>query len=659
MQYEMFTDLAASPPPRRGAAKTDVSSPPTPGSVIDEERSLVPDRPSARMARASVTTGLKPAATVNAALAGKAGKALGLVGTALERRIDSLADAITWLEDPLCETKRRAQFKSALKTLSRVIGLPPSAISADPESLRERLASASPAKQGLKPRTWIQAKSTGLSALRWLGVEVAASRDDAPLLGAWARLNDRLGERRLQIGLSRLLHFLSRTGVEPADVTAGTFDAFLAELRTKSLCRDADGAFQTAARMWNRAASQLPEWPQVRAELLKDKRRYSLPWDQFAPELTAEIELFLTRKANTDPLSEDYSRPTRPTTTEGRRKMLRQMASALILSDALSAKALTSLDKLTEPRNVRVAISYLRDARAQGQITEAHANMVYLLRTIARHWLKNEPRAEELKSLLKVLQSKLEETGQRSGVRPRNRERLRQFSFTSISGKPSNAERLIRLPQSIMAALGSKPDPTYVQSVRVMQALQVGILTFVPMRLKNLTELKLGEHLIVSGRGRSRSMRIRLPAAVTKTYRDYEAPLPSLLHPLMDAWTDLHRPRICPYESPYLFPNPSGQLRNQIALSRKLSTFIKRETGLEVHCHLFRHIAAKLYLDSDPAGIEIVRQLLGHTSINTTLKAYADLQTDPAFRRLEEVLNLVGYQAPRRQTHALAPWSTR
>lgn len=43
-------------------------------------------------------------------------------------------------------------------------------------------------------------------------------------------------------------------------------------------------------------------------------------------------------------------------------------------------------------------------------------------------------------------------------------------------------------------------------------------------------------------------------------------------------------------------------------------------------------------LSRNPDGIETVRQLLGHKTIKTTLKAYAELQTDPAFRRLEEAL---------------------
>ena len=78
---------------------------------------------------------------------------------------------------------------------------------------------------------------------------------------------------------------------------------------------------------------------------------------------------------------------------------------------------------------------------------------------------------------------------------------------------------------------------------------------------------------------------------------------------------------------------------------------MKRETGLDMNLHLYRHLAAKLYLRFDPGGLETVRQLLGHKTIKTTLKAYADFQTEPAFLRLEEAL-LDLYETPAQSRRA-------
>lgn len=55
-----------------------------------------------------------------------------------------------------------------------------------------------------------------------------------------------------------------------------------------------------------------------------------------------------------------------------------------------------------------------------------------------------------------------------------------------------------------------------------------------------------------------------------------------------------------------------------------------------------------MVIRAHPNGYEIARQLLGHTSLRTTLKAYAELQTDPAFKRFEEAVLQVTATQPGR-----------
>ena len=44
--------------------------------------------------------------------------------------------------------------------------------------------------------------------------------------------------------------------------------------------------------------------------------------------------------------------------------------------------------------------------------------------------------------------------------------------------------------------------------------------------------------------------------------------------------------------------------------------------ALVVHPHLFRHIAAKLYLEAHAGAYGVVRLALGHKSMNTTTDSY-------------------------------------
>ena len=57
-----------------------------------------------------------------------------------------------------------------------------------------------------------------------------------------------------------------------------------------------------------------------------------------------------------------------------------------------------------------------------------------------------------------------------------------------------------------------------------------------------------------------------------------------------------------------------------------------------MNVHLFRHVAAKLHLDAHPEDIETARRVLGHRSMTTTLKAYAETKTAAAFRRYDGMI---------------------
>ena len=59
---------------------------------------------------------------------------------------------------------------------------------------------------------------------------------------------------------------------------------------------------------------------------------------------------------------------------------------------------------------------------------------------------------------------------------------------------------------------------------------------------------------------------------------------------------------------------------------------------MRITAHQFRHIAGFLYLKSNPGGHEVVRRLLGHKSINTTLEFYAGMEAIDAFRLYDRLI---------------------
>jgi integrase len=54
-----------------------------------------------------------------------------------------------------------------------------------------------------------------------------------------------------------------------------------------------------------------------------------------------------------------------------------------------------------------------------------------------------------------------------------------------------------------------------------------------------------------------------------------------------------------------------------------------------MNVHLFRHLAAKMYLEAFPGAYGIVRLLLGHKLLQTTIDAYCGTETTAAFRQYD------------------------
>lgn len=74
-------------------------------------------------------------------------------------------------------------------------------------------------------------------------------------------------------------------------------------------------------------------------------------------------------------------------------------------------------------------------------------------------------------------------------------------------------------------------------------------------------------------------------------------------------------------------------------LSRSVFRTIRKRTGLDVNVHLFRHLAAMLYLEARPGEYEAVRRLLGHTQLSRTLNSYAGFEAGTATRLFGDIID--------------------
>ena len=63
-----------------------------------------------------------------------------------------------------------------------------------------------------------------------------------------------------------------------------------------------------------------------------------------------------------------------------------------------------------------------------------------------------------------------------------------------------------------------------------------------------------------------------------------------------------------------------------------------RELGVRISPHQFRHLAGKFVLDVRPDAHELVRALLGHKRLETTLRFYARLDQERASRQYDQLI---------------------
>jgi integrase len=166
----------------------------------------------------------------------------------------------------------------------------------------------------------------------------------------------------------------------------------------------------------------------------------------------------------------------------------------------------------------------------------------------------------------------------------------------------------------------------------------------VPMRLGNLAGIDLEKHLI---RSRGGVVHVAIPGRLVKNGVDIEAVLPPQTVRLLDAYLERYRPVLVAEGSPWLFPGKGSSHKSDQCVRNQIIDCVKRRCGLLVNPHLFRHIAAKLYLDANPGAYGLIRLVHGHKSVETTTRYYCGMETPAAMRHFDDhILKLRAQPTP-------------
>lgn len=529
-----------------------------------------------------------------------------------------------------------ADLRSAVRTVARVLGLPPAAVTAHPGALGRLLAGVVPAAHGLRPARWRNVRSLLGKALDLAGADLLPGRAVEPLPPAWRVLADRLPTKAARIALSRLMRFCSARGLVPAAVDDAVLERFHQALVAGSLVRKPQQAHRDAVRAWNQAVDAVPGWPALRLTPPPGgKAPYVLPPSTFPAGFAADLDAWLARLAGSDPLAELPFRPLRPITLRARRLHVLTLASALVHRGRDPA-SVTGLAALVEPAALRESLRFVLD-RGGGRPTPYLHQLAVTALAVARHWV-GVPTAQE--EALQALVRRCDPGGP-PGLTAKNRAALRR-----LEDDPVLVAKLLALPERLARGLERKGAAaamplTRAEALRLQTALAIAILLAAPIRIANLVGLRLDRHLLRSsgGPGEGPRLRLVLPAAEVKNNRDLEHPLPPWVVALLDRYLAQARLVLGPRPGPWLFPGAQdGAGKTDQALRQQIKDATERELGLRLTPHQFRHACGLVYLMANPGGHEVVRHLLGHRSIATTIRHYAGMETLAALRHYDAVV---------------------
>jgi integrase len=508
---------------------------------------------------------------------------------------------------------------SAVRTVAKALGAEPSVIALNVKLLRQRMEEVSPAAIGLSQSRWNNVRSLFSRALQ-LAVAVKRSPVGVPISPSWQALRNKL-PRSGAMRVGALCRSLSARGIEPADVTLADLEVFRDEIINDRLRSGPEKTWDGIVWTWNKAAASVPQWPQVIIPREDRRKVYVRPWSDFPVSLKADVDAYM-KLLSGDLVDEDAPvRALRPITIRNREYQARVAASALV-AEGVPIESLTSLHEIARLDRIKIILNHVRSRG--GTVHTAHAfNMANFLKAAARHWVKID--GQELEKIRKIA-SQL--SPKQKGLTRKNRKRLLPFN------DPDVISRFLDIPDQLATEVRADGRKTIVTAVSAQIAVAIAILQVAPIRIQNLASLDLNENFSSQG-GR---LFLRFDGTAMKNGRDFLAELPDHVADLIAWYCREYRPLLLRGPTNALFPGEGGGAKLPNTLGRQIDDRVKAYLGFPVNPHMFRHIAAKLYLDQRPGEYGLVSRLLNHKSIATTMSAYTGAETISAVRHYQEVV---------------------
>lgn len=181
------------------------------------------------------------------------------------------------------------------------------------------------------------------------------------------------------------------------------------------------------------------------------------------------------------------------------------------------------------------------------------------------------------------------------------------------------------------------------RAIHVRQALMIGFLIARPIRRRSLLCMEVGTHIIPDGEG----YRLRFDGHEMKDGRARSFLLPAKLVPMMQAYLDHHRPVLANgKDTNALWLSQYGDPITEDGLSRELPKVTQKYLGVEMRPHAFRHVAATSVAETDPEHVNIIKDILGHATLDMSQRHYNRAQGLSVATELQSIVEDIQKSMP-------------
>jgi integrase len=540
----------------------------------------------------------------------------------------SFADALRAIDTAGSLTaQQKTHWSCSVRQIGHALALPLETIPARWTSIRFRVKSLHHVKAGCREKTLQNHKSNVRAALLWFADEHDVAPRGVPLSADWLRLRERIEDVGPKRRLSGLMRYCSGNGIAPVAVTDETLEAYMAYRGATTRLADNIAARREVARAWNVCLDSMPGWPRRRLIEPPLKGPDGPTWSDFPQSLRRDIEGYLDSLMRVRRGARNKRwRPCKASTIGTRRQELVTVVKRA--ANIVPLETLTSLKAVLAPALVeQVLEAFWKQHSEQPGIFVIELG--WKLLSVARQIGMEDADLEQLDEFRANLESYRPE-----GMTPKNMTLIRQVLNNEVW------RGIIRLPALLMEEARRTEEHALVKAALIAQrAIAIAILSIAPIRLGNLGRIRLGENLIKPG-GPAGHYYLLFPDHDVKNRVPLEYELDQRVTDLIDEYVETFRPALSHGSNqPWLFPGENGGHKMLASLGTQISDRILRATGIRMTVHQFRHAAAAILLKNRPGEYELVRRLLGHRNIQTTMKFYCGLETTQATRIYGDIIS--------------------